>query len=74
MITPMSNYYTPIVIEREGNSERSFDIYSRLLKDRIVFIGTPIDDGMATSVIAQLLFLQSQDSGKDVNIYINSRI
>ena len=71
MITPTANY-VPIVIEREGNSERSFDIYSRLLKDRIVFIGTPIDDGMATSVIAQLLFLQSQDCNKDVNIYINS--
>lgn len=72
MITPNANYYVPIVIEREGNSERSFDIYSRLLKDRIVFIGTPIDDSMATSVIAQLLFLQSQDCNKDVNIYINS--
>ena len=67
-----SNYYVPIVIEHEGNSERSFDIYSRLLRERIVFIGTPIEDAMATSVIAQLLFLQSEDSKKDINIYINS--
>ena len=71
MITPTANY-VPIVIEREGNSERSYDIYSRLLKDRIIFIGTPIEDSMATSVIAQLLFLQSEDCHKDINIYINS--
>ena len=71
MITPTANY-VPIVIEREGNSERSYDIYSRLLKDRIIFIGTPIEDNMATSVIAQLLFLQSEDCHKDINIYINS--
>lgn len=64
--------YVPIVVEREGNSERSYDIYSRLLKDRIIFIGTPIEDSMATSVIAQLLFLQSEDCTKDINIYINS--
>ena len=71
MITPTANY-VPIVVEREGNSERSYDIYSRLLKDRIIFIGTPIEDAMATSVIAQMLFLQSEDCHKDINIYINS--
>lgn len=68
----ITSSYVPIVVEREGNSERSYDIYSRLLKDRIIFIGTPIEDSMATSVIAQLLFLQSEDCTKDVNIYINS--
>lgn len=67
-----SNYYVPIVIESDGRGERSFDIYSRLLKDRIIFIGTPIDDGVANSVIAQLLFLQMQDPKKDIHIYINS--
>ena len=69
---PPSNYYVPIVIESDGRGERSFDIYSRLLKDRIIFIGTPIDDGVANSVIAQLLFLQMQDPKKDIHIYINS--
>ena len=68
----ITSSYVPIVVEREGNSERSYDIYSRLLKDRIIFIGTPIEDSMATSVIAQLLFLQSEDCTKDINIYINS--
>jgi ATP-dependent Clp protease protease subunit len=67
-----SNYYVPIVIESDGRGERSFDIYSRLLKDRIIFITTPIDDGVAASVIAQLLFLQMQDPKKDIHIYINS--
>lgn len=67
-----SNYFVPIVIESDGRGERSFDIYSRLLKDRIIFIGTPIDDGVANSVIAQLLFLQMQDPKKDIHIYINS--
>src|SRR5258706_14708211 len=62
----------PTVIEQSGRSERAYDIYSRLLKDRIVFIGTPIDDHIANLVIAQLLFLQMEDSKKDINIYINS--
>ncbi len=69
---PRNNYYVPIVIEQDGRGERSFDIYSRLLKDRIIFIGTPIDDFVANSVIAQLLFLQMQDPKKDIHIYINS--
>lgn len=62
----------PMVIEQSGRVERSYDIYSRLLKDRIVFIGTPIDDNVANVVVAQLLFLQMEDSEKDINIYINS--
>ena len=66
------NYIVPTVIESDGRGERAFDIYSRLLKDRIVFIGTPIDDQVANIVIAQLLFLQMQDPQKDINIYINS--
>src|SRR6187397_2688119 len=69
---PRNSYYVPIVIEQDGRGERSFDIYSRLLKDRIIFIGTPIDDFVANSVIAQLLFLQMQDPKKDIHIYINS--
>ncbi len=72
VITPQSNYYPPTVIERDGNQERGYDIYSRLLKDRIVFIGTPIDDFVANSVVAQLLFLQMQDPKRDINLYINS--
>ena len=62
----------PHVYEREGRQERAWDIYSRLLRDRIVFIGTPIDDYVANSIIAQLLFLQMEDPKKDVHIYINS--
>jgi len=62
----------PHVYEREGRQERAWDIYSRLLRDRIVFIGTPIDDFVANSIIAQLLFLQMEDPKKDVHIYINS--
>src|SRR5438552_19184789 len=61
-----------MVVEQTGRGERSYDIYSRLLKDRIVFIGTPMDDHIANLVIAQLLFLQMEDSKKDINIYINS--
>ena len=68
----MGEYYIPTVFERDGRSERSWDVYSRLLKDRIVFIGTPITDGVANAVIAQLLFLQMEDAKKDVHIYINS--
>src|SRR5260370_2700025 len=62
----------PMVVEQTGRGERSYDIYSRLLKDRIVFIRTPLDDHIANLVIAQLLFLQMEDSKKDINIYINS--
>src|ERR1019366_8298525 len=66
------SYYIPIVLENTGRGERSMDIYSRLLKDRIVFIGTPIDDNVANVVIAQMLFLQMEDAKKDIHIYINS--
>ena len=62
----------PIVIEQTGRSERAYDIYSRLLKDRIIFIGTGIDDAVANTVIAQLLFLQTDDPDKDIHLYINS--
>jgi ATP-dependent Clp protease protease subunit len=62
----------PIVVEQTNRGERSYDIYSRLLKDRIVFVGTPINDDIANLVIAQLLFLESEDPDKDINIYINS--
>lgn len=72
LATPRSNYYIPYVVEQTGRGERSYDIYSRLLKDRIIFLGTAIDDGVANSVIAQLLFLQMEDGKKDINIYINS--
>lgn len=68
----MKSYYVPIVVEQDGRGERSFDIYSRLLKDRIIFIGDAIDDNMANAVIAQLLFLQMADPKKDIHIYINS--
>jgi ATP-dependent Clp protease protease subunit len=61
-----------IVIEQTGRTERAYDIYSRLLKDRIVFIGTAIDDNVANTVIAQLLFLQTEDPEKDIHIYVNS--
>jgi ATP-dependent Clp protease protease subunit len=66
------SYYVPIVLENTGRGERSMDIYSRLLKDRIVFIGTPIDDAIANLVIAQMLYLQMEDSKKDIHLYINS--
>jgi ATP-dependent Clp protease protease subunit len=62
----------PIVIERDGRGERAYDIYSRLLKERIIFLGTPIDDQTANVVIAQLLFLESEDPEKDIYLYINS--
>lgn len=62
----------PMVIEQTGRSERAYDIYSRLLKDRIIFIGTAIDDHVANTVIAQLLFLQTEDPEKDIHIYLNS--
>ena len=66
------SYYVPIVLENTGRGERSMDIYSRLLKDRIIFIGTPIDDQVANLVIAQMLFLQMEDAKKDIHLYINS--
>ncbi len=66
------SYYIPTVIEKSGQTERAYDIYSRLLKDRIIFLGTGIDDDVANSVIAQLLFLEAQGSGEDITMYINS--
>lgn len=62
----------PMVVEQTGRGERAYDIYSRLLKERIIFVGTPIEDNMANTIIAQLLFLQSEDPSKDINMYINS--
>ncbi len=62
----------PMVVEQTGRGERAYDIYSRLLKDRIIFIGTPIDDNIANLVIAQMLFLEAEDPGKDIFLYINS--
>lgn len=67
-----SQYLVPIVVEQTSRGERSYDIYSRLLKDRIVFLGTPIDDHVANVVIAQLLFLEAEDPDKDIYLYINS--
>jgi ATP-dependent Clp protease protease subunit len=66
------NQLVPIVVEQTGRGERAYDIYSRLLKERIVFIGTPVDDTIASLVIAQLLFLESEDPDKDIHLYINS--
>lgn len=68
----MYNQLIPMVVEQTGRGERAYDIYSRLLKDRIIFIGTPIDDNIANLTIAQLLFLEAEDSEKDINLYINS--
>lgn len=65
-------YLVPMVVEQTNRGERSYDIYSRLLKERIVFIGTPIDDNVSNSVVAQLLFLEADNPDKDINIYINS--
>ncbi len=67
-----TNYTIPIVIEQTSRGERSFDIYSRLLKERIIFLGTPVDDGVANVVMAQLLHLESEDPDRDISIYINS--
>jgi len=67
-----SGFYIPYVIEKTGRGERSYDIYSRLLEDRIVFIGDVVTDGLANSVIAQLLFLQKENKTQDINLYINS--
>lgn len=68
----MGYYYVPTVVESSNRGERAFDIYSRLLKDRIVFIGGEIDDNMANVVVAQLLFLEAEDPDKDIHLYINS--
>ena len=70
--SPHGVYHVPMVVENNGRTERGYDIYSRLLKDRIVFIGTPIDDNVANVVIAQMLFLQMEDPKKDINLYIHS--
>lgn len=67
-----SQLLVPMVIEKTGHGERAYDIYSRLLKERIIFLGTAVDDNVANLIIAQLLFLQSEDPTKDVNLYINS--
>ena len=64
--------YVPIVVEQGERGERSYDIYSRLLKDRIIFLGGPIDDNVANAVIAQMLFLEAEDPDKDIHLYINS--
>ena len=66
------NQLVPIVVEQTGRSERAFDIFSRLLKERIVFLGTPIDDSLASLIIAQLLFLEAEDSEKDIFLYVNT--
>ena len=66
------SYMVPMVVEQTGQGERAFDIYSRLLKDRIILLGTPIDDDVANLIIAQLLFLQAEDPKKDIDLYINS--
>ena len=66
------NQLVPMVIETTGRGERAYDIYSRLLKDRIIILGTPVNDAVASNIIAQMLFLDSEDSEKDINFYINS--
>jgi ATP-dependent Clp protease protease subunit len=71
-LQPIYNYLVPTVVEQTNRGERAFDIYSRLLKERIVFLGTPIDDTVANLIMAQLLHLESEDSDKDINLYINS--
>ena len=72
MSDPIRNYLIPTVIEQTNRGERAFDIYSRLLKERIIFLGTPVDDAVANLLIAQLLHLESDDPEKDISIYINS--
>ncbi len=71
-MSDLTNYLVPVVVEQTSRGERSFDIYSRLLKERIVFLGTPIDDNVGNLIMAQLLHLESEDPEKDVNLYINS--
>jgi ATP-dependent Clp protease protease subunit len=72
VIDPIRNYLVPTVIEQTNRGERAFDIYSRLLKERIIFLGTPIDDTVANLMIAQLLHLESEDPDKDISVYVNS--
>ena len=72
MAMDQDHYTIPYVVEQTSRGERTFDIYSRLLKERIVFLGTPIDDGVANVVMAQLLHLESEDPDRDINLYINS--
>jgi len=71
-VSIMKSYLVPVVVEQTSRGERSFDIYSRLLKERIVFLGTPIDDNVGNLIMAQLLHLESEDPEKDINLYINS--
>ncbi|HLD08398.1 MAG TPA: ATP-dependent Clp protease proteolytic subunit [Candidatus Peribacterales bacterium] len=71
-IPPIGNFVIPYVVERSQNGERTYDIYSRLLEERIIFLGTAINDEVANSIIAQLLFLEKQDPGKDITLYVNS--
>jgi ATP-dependent Clp protease, protease subunit len=71
-VNPIENYLVPTVVEQTSRGERSFDIYSRLLQERIVFLGTPIDDTVGNLIMAQLLHLESEDPDKDINLYINS--
>lgn len=72
MTDPKSEYYIPFVIERHGGRERQYDIYSRLLEDRIIFLGDQVTDGLANSLIAQLLFLQKENRNQDISLFINS--
>ena len=67
-----NSYLIPTVIEKTSMGERAYDIYSRLLKDRIIMLGSPIDDGVANTIVAQILFLESQDKSKDIKLYVNS--
>src|SRR2546428_6736971 len=71
-MSDIKSYLVPVVVEQTSRGERSFDIYSRLLKERIVFLGTPIDDTVGNLIMAQLLHLESEDPDKDINLYINS--
>lgn len=68
----ISNYYVPTVIEKTGNGERAYDLYSRLLRDRVIFLNDTFDQGMANSIVAQLLWLEAQDPDSPINLYINS--
>lgn len=72
MMDARAEYYIPFVIERHGGRERQYDIYSRLLEDRIIFIGTEVSDGLANSIVAQLLFLQKENRNQDISVFINS--
>jgi ATP-dependent Clp protease protease subunit len=71
-IFPIKNYLVPTVVESSSRGERAYDLYSRLLRERIIFLGTPLDDTVANLIVAQLLFLESEDPDKDINLYINS--